>query len=101
MTHALQHHHVTLKPKAEQVEETRQLLIACARQVTLRKSQNGPSSWCASFDEARNVFYVDALFPDEAAVKFHQENIGPIVKSFAALMVAPPATVIRPVFCAA
>lgn len=92
------HHHVILTPRPDQVDATRELLLECARQVSLKKDENGPSSWWASFDEEKGAFLVEALFANQEAVQFHQGNIGPIVKRFGALMAAPPETVVRAVF---
>jgi len=97
-TASMLHHHVTLTPRPDQVDATRELLHECATQVLLKKDENGPSSWWSSYDEVRGVFFVEALFADEDAVQFHQGNIQPIVERFGALMAAPPDTVVRAVF---
>lgn len=98
MPTTMQHHHVTLSPKGDKVETTRELLVQCAAKVAERRAENGPTSWCTSFDEEKGVFYVEALFAGEEAVKFHQQNIQAIMKAFGPCMAAPPATIIRMVF---
>ena len=92
-----QHHHVILTPRADKIDETRGLLRECARLVAARKAENGPTSWCFGFDEATKAFFVEALFPSQDAVAFHQSNVAPTVKQFGALMAKPPETIIRPV----
>jgi hypothetical protein len=89
MSDTRQHHEATLTPKPESVEATRELLLQCARQVEARQGESWPTTWCASYDEGRKVFVVEALFPDAAAVAFHQANIGPILNAFGALRRRP------------
>ena len=101
MPNTMQHHHVTLRPKADQIEATRVLLLECAMLVANRKAENGPLSWCASFEEAAQVFSVEALFPNQEALAFHQENIQSVLRKFAPCMVAPPETIVRKVFLSA
>lgn len=101
MNNTMQHHHVKLTPQADKLSETRELLLECAQQVALHKHENGPSSWCATYDETAQVFYVEALFADEQAVKFHQANISDIVKRFGSVMAKPPETMILHVFAVA
>lgn len=96
-----QHHHVTLTPQPDKIAEARELLVQCEQRVSARRDENGPRSWFASFDPEKKQFYVEALFDDDAAVAFHQENIKHIVGAFSALMAARPETIIRPVFVAA
>ena len=98
MEYTMQHHHVTLRPRADQVDATRALLLQCAMLVIDRKEENGPLSWCASFDETNQVFFVEALFPNQEAVVFHQANIKPVLKKFSACISAPPVTLVRKVF---
>ena len=100
MTNTTQHHHVTLTPRADQIEAARDLLVRCAAQVALKQSEGGPTSWCAIFDESRKVFLVEALFPSQEAVAFHQANIQGLLKEFGPMMAAPPETIIQPVFAA-
>lgn len=97
MSDTRQHHHVTLVPQGDKVEQTRDLLVQCAERVKAKPGQ-GPTSWCASYDADQGCFYVEALFPDDTAVAFHQGNIQDLVAQFGALMAARPETIIRPVF---
>lgn len=101
MQHTMQHHHAILRVKADQVEATRVLLLECALLVADRKGENVPLSWFASFDESTLAFHVEALFPNQEAIAFHQENIQPLLKKFDDCMVAPPATTVREVFLSA
>lgn len=98
MSDARQHHHVILVPQPDKVEAARKLLEQCAERVAAKKSENGPLAWSAAYDEENKRFLVEALFADEAAVKFHQANIGDLVAAFAPMMAARPETIIRPVF---
>ncbi|MCA9676391.1 MAG: hypothetical protein H6722_29840 [Sandaracinus sp.] len=98
MSDSKQHHHVTLVPQPDQIEAARALLVQCAERVSAKRKEGGPLSWCASYDETKRTFYVDALFADEAAVAFHQANIRDLLAGFGAIMAARPETVIRPVF---
>jgi quinol monooxygenase YgiN len=98
MSDTMQHHHVTLIPREDKLAEARDLLLQCAKQVSLKKDENGPINWCASYDENKKHFFVDALFPNQEAVEFHQNNIQSIVKNFGELMAAPPETIVRSVF---
>lgn len=97
MNPTAQHHHVILTPKAECIEQARDLLIECASQIALH-APNGPSSWDASYDDEKKVFHIDALFPDQDEVVFHQENILSLTQQFASMMGAPPVVEIRAVF---
>ena len=97
MADSMQYHHVTLKPKADRLEETRKLLLQCAVQVLAHKPK-GPLTWCASFDEENQVFLVEALFPNQEAVAFHQNNIKAQLRAFSTCMAAPPETVQHEVF---
>ncbi len=99
MVNSMQHHHVVLVPQADKINEARELLLQCERQVALKQSEDGPSSWCASFDEDKQHFHVDALFLNQQAVEFHQDNIQSIVNDFGKIMAAPPQTQIKSVFC--
>lgn len=99
-TSSRQHHEVTFTPMPAQVEAVRELLVRCAAQVT-RQPGVGPSSWCASFDEARQVFLVEAYFPSQSAALNHMVNLQGLLKEFAPLLAAPPQTVIRHVFASA
>ncbi|MBI1349738.1 MAG: hypothetical protein GC156_01300 [Actinomycetales bacterium] len=101
MSTTSQVHHVTLIPQADKVEQTRALLVQCAERVAAARPDNGPLAWRASFDEEVGALIVDAIFPDEEAVAFHQANIKDIVATFAPMMAAPPITEIRMVFTAA
>lgn len=92
-----QHHHVILAPKLDCIDQARDLLLECASQIALH-APNGPSSWSASFDEEKQVFHIDALFPDADEVVFHQENILSLTQQFASMMAAPPVIEIRQVF---
>jgi hypothetical protein len=98
MTNTMQHHSVTLIPHENKVNETRELLLQCARQIASKKHENGPISWSASFDENKKHFFVDALFPNQESVIFHQNNIKSIVKNFSTLMAVPSETIIKGVF---
>lgn len=98
MTISQQHHHAILTPQPDKIDQTRALLEECAERVRARKHEGGPLSWCASYDEEKRVFCVEALFPDQAAVAFHQANIQDIVARFGPMMAARPETVIRAVF---
>ncbi len=98
MTHTRQHHYVTLAPRADQIDAARDLLERCAKQVALKQSENGPTSWCACYDEHKKVFVVAALFPSQEAVAFHQANIQSLLREFGPMMAAPPETTIQRVF---
>lgn len=98
MNKIMQHHHVILIPQKDKLEEARDLLLQCAKQISLKRSENGPVSWCASFDEDKKHFHVDALFPSQEAVEFHVNNIQFIVNQFGKLMAAPPETTVKSVF---
>ncbi|PSU45409.1 hypothetical protein C9J12_22875 [Photobacterium frigidiphilum] len=101
MNDTMQHHHVTLIPRGNKVTETYELLLQCAKQVSLKKNENGPISWCASYDENKKHFFVDALFPSQEAVEFHQKNLKPILENASELITAPPETIVRHVFSTA
>ena len=98
MTDTMQHHHVVLVPQEDKIHEARELLMQCEKQVSLTRSDGGPISWCASFDETRKHFFVDALFVSQQAVEFHQNNIQQIVNHFGKIMASPPETTVRSVF---
>lgn len=98
MNDTMQHRHAIMSPKPGKIAEIRDLLIQCEKQITLKKAEGGPISWCASFDETTNQFFVDSIFSNEEALTVHQNNIGFILKNFATLLVAPPETTIRSVF---
>lgn len=100
MSDSPQHHHVILAPRPDAVDAARELLVRCAERVAAKKAQNGPSSWSASWDENAGHFVVEAVFPSEDAVRFHQENIKDLVANFGSMMAAPPRTVISRPFAA-
>lgn len=96
-----QHHHVTLTPQPDKIDKARELVMRCEERVSARREENGPRSWFASYDPERKQFYIEALFDNDAAVAFHQDNIKDIVGAFGALMAARPETVIHQVICTA
>ncbi len=98
MSETMQHYHVTIIPKADKIAEVRELLIETEKQISLKKAENGPVSWSVSFDETENKFVIDALFPNQEAVTFHEKNIESIVNQVGPLMAAPPEMIIRSVF---
>lgn len=98
MNDTMQHHHVILIPQEKKLTETHNLLLECAKQISLKKDENGPTSWCASYDESKKHFFVDALFSNQEAVEFHQNNMKPILKNASELLSEPPETIVRDVF---
>lgn len=98
MNNTIQHRQATMIPKPDKIEAIRELLIQCEKQIALKKAEGGPISWCASFDETTNQFFVDSIFSDEQALAFHQNNIGPILKNIPNLLAAPLETRIYSVF---
>ena len=96
-----QHHHVTLTQQPDKIDDARELIMQCEERVSARRRENGPQSWFASFDPDRKQFHIEALFDNDAAVAFHQNNIKDIVDAFGTMMAARPETVIRHVICAA
>lgn len=98
MNDTIQHRQAMMIPKPDKVAEVRELLIQCEKQISLKKAEGGPISWCASFDETANQFFVDSIFSNEDALAFHQNNIGPILKGIPSLLVAPIETTIHAVF---
>ena len=101
MNNTTQHRQAIMTPKPDKIEEIRELLIKCAQQISSRKADGGPISWCASFDETTNRFFVDSIFASEDALKFHQKNIGPILKDVPPLLAAPLETTLYSVFAVA
>ena len=101
MSDTMQHRHAIMIPKPDKIAEIRELLIEVEKQISLRKTDGGPVSWCASFDEATSRFFVDSIFANEEAPTFHQNNIGPILKGIAPLLAAPLETTVAPVFAIA
>jgi quinol monooxygenase YgiN len=101
MNDTMQHRHAIMTPKSDKIVEVRDLLIKCEEQISLKRAEGGPISWCASFDEATNRFFVDSVFADEEALAFHQNNIGPILKGVPALLAAPLETILQPVVAVA
>lgn len=101
MNNTMQHRHAIMIPKPDKVKEVRELLLECEKQISLKKAEGGPISWCASFDETTNQFFVDSIFSNEENLTFHQNNIGSILKGFANLLEAPPETTIHSVFTVA
>ncbi len=101
MNDTIQHRQAIMTPKPEKIQEVRELLIQCEKQISLRKAEGGPISWCASFDETTNQFFVDSIFANEDALAFHQNNIGPILKGVPPLLAAPLQTTIHTVFAIA
>ena len=63
MSEIMRHYHVTIIPKSDKIAEVRELLIESEKQISLKKAENGPVSWCVSFDETENQFFIEALFP--------------------------------------
>ena len=98
MSDTIQHRHAIMIPKQDKIDEIRALLTQCAHQITAKKAEGGPISWCASFDEASNRFFVDSIFANEADLAFHQKNIGPILKGMFDLLEAPPEATVHTVF---
>ena len=98
MTDTMQHHHVILIPLDSKLEETRNLLLECSKLTSLKRDEGGPVSWCASYDENKKCFFVDALFSNQKAVDFHHENMGPLLKNSGELLAARPETVVNYVF---
>ena len=98
MNDTMQHHHVILIPRENKLAEARNLLLECAKLISLKRNENGPTSWCASYDENKKHFFVDALFSSQEAVEFHQNNMEPILKNAGELLAAPPETIVKHVF---
>lgn len=98
MNTTMQHHHVILVPQQDKKAETHELLLRCAKQVSLMKEQNGPASWCASFDDEKQHYYIDALFISQQALEFHQQNLKEILKQADELLVSPPQVIVKKVF---
>ncbi len=98
MNNTMQHRHAIMIPKPDKVAEVRELLIKCEKQISLKKGEGGPVSWCASFDEGSNQFIVDSIFSNEEALTFHSNNIGPILKNLPPLLTTPPETAVHLVF---
>ena len=101
MNSTITHRQAIMTPKPDKIEEVRQLLVQCEEQIMLRKAEGGPISWCAAFDEETNLFYVTSTFESEESLKFHQGNIGPILKGVPPLLAAPLNTTVRTVFAVA
>ena len=98
MNNSMNHRRATMTPKPDKIAEIRALLIKCEKQISLKKAEGGPISWFASFEEGTNQFFVDSIFLNEEALKFHQNNIGPILKDIPPLLAAPLETTIHSVF---
>jgi quinol monooxygenase YgiN len=98
MSETMQHWHVTIIPKADKIAEVRELLIETEKQISLKKAENGPVSWCVSSDETENKFFIEALFPNQEAVTFHTNNVDAISNQIFPLIAAPPEAIIRSVF---
>ena len=62
MTASRQHHRAILTPRADKIDETRELLTRARELVTSKQPENGPTTWCASISEDGEQFNVDALF---------------------------------------
>ena len=101
MNNTIQYRQAIMTPKADKIDDIRQLLIQCEKQISLKKAEGGPISWSASFDEATSLFYVDSIFANEEELMFHQKNIGSILKEMPPLLAAPLDTTIRSVFTVA
>jgi len=101
MSNTIQHRQAIMTPKPDKIEEVRELLIQCEQQISSKKAEGGPISWCASFDEETNQFIVASVFANEEALQFHQNNIGAILKSVPALLAAPLETTVHSVFAVA
>lgn len=101
MNNTIQYRQAIMTPKADKVNEVRELLIQCEKQISLKKAEGGPISWSATFDEDTNLFYVDSIFANEDELMFHQQNIGSILKGMPPLLAAPLDTTIRSVFAVA
>ena len=98
MNDTIHHRQAIMIPKPDKVAEVRELLIQCEKQISLKKAEGGPISWCASFDETANQFFVYSIFSNVEALAFHQNNIGPILKGIPSLLAAPIETTIHAVF---
>jgi hypothetical protein len=98
MNDTMNHRRAIMTPKPDKIAEIRELLMKCATQISLKKAEGGPISWFASFEESTNQFFVDSIFLNEEALKFHQNNIGPILKGIPPLLAAPLETTIHSVF---
>ncbi|QFU22383.1 hypothetical protein FM038_009590 [Shewanella eurypsychrophilus] len=98
MSDTMQHHHVILIPLDNKLEETRNLLLECAKLTSLKRAEGGPVSWCASYDENKKHFFVDVLFSSQKEADFHHENMGSLLKNSGELLAARPKTVVNYVF---
>jgi len=92
------HNQGTFKVKPEKFDEFKHLVIKSLELIKAKISQNGPVSWDASFDKENNIFYINGVFQDMEAVKFHQGNIADIVKEAGPMLAEPPVSIITEVF---
>ena len=93
----LQHHQGVLKVKPEHMADFRNMLIKCEKLVLEKQSEGGPINWSCTEDQERAQFDIFALFPDDAAVGFHQSNIKIYIEGSMHMLAAPPETIIRAV----
>ena len=100
MTNSMQHHHVTFLIQEDKVNEIQNLIEQCEKQVSLKKNENGPTSWCVSFDEDKKRLFVDALFPNQEAFEFHRNNIQSYIEKLMELTIEPPQRTVGSVFSA-
>ena len=97
----LQHHQGILKVKPEHMTEFRNMLIECEKLVFEKQGEGGPINWSCTEDLEQAQFDNFALFPDDAAVAFHQSNIKSYIEGSIHMLAGPPETIIREVFAKA
>ncbi|MGR3290999.1 MAG: putative quinol monooxygenase [Paracoccaceae bacterium] len=97
----LQHHQTILKVKPEHMADFKSMLIQCEKQVLEKQAEGGPVNWSCTEDPEQAHFVIFALFPDDAAVAFHQSNIKSYVEGSMHMLAGPPETIIRGVFAKA
>jgi quinol monooxygenase YgiN len=94
----LPHHQGVLKVTPEHMAEFRDMLIKCEKLVLEKQSEGRPINWSCTEDREQGQFDIFALFPDNAALDFHQKNIKSYIEGTIHMLAAPPETIIREVF---